>query len=66
MQQQAAMAAQASAIQLEKANIAKEGQVESAALRKEATENAAKESANVKERAIQADLVKSLRTNETR
>lgn len=66
MQQQAAMAAQASAIQLEKANIAKEGQVESAALRKEATENAAKESANVKERAIQADLVKSLRANETR
>ena len=66
MQQQAAMAAQASAIQLEKANIAKDGQVESAALRKEATENAAKESANVKERAIQADLVKSLRTNETR
>lgn len=66
MQQQAAMSAQASAIQLEKANIAKEGQVESAALRKEATENAAKESANVKERAIQADLVKSLRTNETR
>ena len=56
-----ANAALANATQIEKANIARDGQVQSADLRKQATENAAAESAGVKEKAIQADLIKEMR-----
>jgi len=58
---QEAIAAQASATQMEKANIQKDGQVQSADLRKQATENAAATSASAKEKAIQADLIKEMR-----
>jgi hypothetical protein len=56
-----AIAAQSSATMLEKANIAKEGQVEAADKRKQATESAAMASLEGKNNAVQADLIKSVR-----
>jgi hypothetical protein len=60
-----AIAAQSSATMLEKANIAKEGQVEAAEKRKQATENAAMASLEGKNNAVQADLIKSVRIKGT-
>jgi hypothetical protein len=59
-----AISAASNATLLEKANIAKEGQVESAEKRKQATENAAAQNAQAKNNAVQADLIKSVRDRE--
>jgi hypothetical protein len=60
-QQQAALAAQSTAAVLGKAEIAKEGQVEAADMRKTATETAASIAADAKNRKTEADLIAQLR-----